>query len=96
MKVQIIRCILLRYKLQTFNISQNQPLDNIVKGFLATEVEVRFNYVDGMSDFIFGDVCGKRGVILTCYGGIPAYISNHLAPFCLAAISLFMIPLSFR
>ena len=46
-------------KLQTVNISQNQTLDNIVKGFLTTEVEVGFNYVGGMSDFVFGDVCGK-------------------------------------
>ena len=55
----IIRCILLRYKLQTVNISRNQSLDNVIKGFFATEVEVGFNYVGGMSDFVFGDVWGK-------------------------------------
>ena len=94
--MKIIRCFLLRCNLQTVNISRNQPLDNIVKGLPATEVEMCFNYVGGMSNFIFGDVWGKWGVILTCYGGIPAYISNHLAPFCLAAITLFKIPLSFH
>ena len=75
---------------------KTQVLDNIIKGFLATEVEVCFDYVGGMTDFIFGDVCGKRGGVLTCYGGIPEYISNQFAPFCLAATTLFMIPLSFH